>query len=99
GDAEKRGKLRLVASRAGRDGSVTICRDLDLYATLLGEGDAVRHDVKPGRAAWVQVAEGAVSLDGRRLDAGDGAAIETAGAIEIKGAAETAEVLLFDLAA
>lgn len=98
-DAEKRGKLRPIASRTGRDGSVTIHRDVDLYATLLGEGESVRHELKPGRASWVQVAEGAVLLNGQQLDAGDGTAIETPGVIEIRGAAEEAEVLLFDLAA
>src|SRR5262245_5659987 len=55
---DKRKKLRLVGSRDGRDGSVTIHQDVDLYATRLEAGEALRHDLKPGRHAWVHVARG-----------------------------------------
>ncbi len=96
--AEKRGRLRLVGSRAGRDGSVTIHRDVDLYAALLGAGDKVRHALKPGRVAWVQIAGGNAVLNGEPLRAGDGVAIDNAGPIEIAGTADTADVLLFDMA-
>ncbi len=98
-DAEKRGRLRLLASRAGRDGSLTIHRDVDLYAAVLQPGDVVRHEVRAGRRSWVQVARGVVSIDGRRLQAGDGAAIDDVDAVEIVGADDKAEILLFDLAA
>jgi len=96
-DADKRGKLRLVGSRDGRDGSVTIHRDVDLYATVLGDGEKVSHDVKTGRIAWVQVARGTATLNGEHLYPGDGVAIEEAGKIELGGTSE-AEILLFDMA-
>ena len=96
-DAEKRGKLRLVASRDGRDGSVTVHQDVDLYATLLGADDKVSYDLKPGRHAWVQVARGQVRLNGELLKEGDGAAIVQVETIALEGATD-AEVLLFDLA-
>ncbi len=95
-EAEKRGKLRLVGSRDGREGSVTIHRDVDLYATLLGDGDRVSHVVNPGRIAWVQVARGTVTLNGEQLYPGDGVAIENAGKLELVGTSD-AEVLLFDM--
>jgi quercetin 2,3-dioxygenase len=94
---EKRGRLRLVGSRDGRDGSVTIHRDVDLYATLLGAGDSVSHELAPGRIAWAQVAGGAASINGTPLSAGDGVAIETAGKLTLTGTDE-AEILLFDMA-
>ena len=65
-DAEKRGKLRLVASPDGRDGSVKIRQDNELYATVLGAGDSVKHALKPERHAYVQVARGSVTLNGKR---------------------------------
>ena len=96
-EEEKRGKLRLVASRDGRDGSVTVHQDVALYATLLGAGDKVSYDLKPGRHAWVQVARGQATLNGELLKEGDGAAIEKVERIELQGATDS-EVLLFDLA-
>lgn len=95
--AEKRGQLRLVASRGGRDGSVSLHRDADMFATLLDAGQSVRHTLRDGRAAWVQVARGSVSLNGTRLEAGDGVAIEDAGELAFDGARD-AEVLVFDMA-
>jgi redox-sensitive bicupin YhaK (pirin superfamily) len=96
-EAEKRGRLRLVASRGGRDGSVAIHRDVDLYAALLSEGERVRHELKRGRTSWVQVAQGAVSIEGELLREGDGAAVENVAGLEIIGADGKAEALLFDL--
>jgi len=96
---EKRGKLRLVGSRDGRDGSVTIHRDVDFYATLLNEDEAVSHTLKPGRTAWVQVAQGTAKLNGEQLYPGDGVAIEEAGVIALAGTSPDAEILLFDMAA
>jgi redox-sensitive bicupin YhaK (pirin superfamily) len=95
-DGEKRGKLRLVASPDGRDGSVTIRQDNELYATLLGTGESVRHELKPDRHAYVQVARGSVKLNGAELQEGDGAAISAEKAVELTGV-QDAEVLLFDL--
>jgi redox-sensitive bicupin YhaK (pirin superfamily) len=96
-EAEKRGKLRLVASPDGRDGSVKIRQDNELYVTVLGHGQSVKHDLKPDRHAYVQVARGSVQLNGKKLDEGDGAAISTEKAVELTGVKD-AEVLLFDLA-
>lgn len=102
--ADKQGQLRLVGSRDGRDGSVTIHQDISLYATTLAEGETVDHVLAPGRVAWVQVARGAIALNGQALTAGDGAAIEASvgddlDRITLTGAANEAEVLLFDMAA
>jgi redox-sensitive bicupin YhaK (pirin superfamily) len=94
---EKRGRLRLVASRDGRDGSVTVHRDVDLHATLLAAGETVAHELAAGRIAWVQIARGAAIVAGETLAEGDGLAIDTAGRIEIEGV-DDAEVLLFDMA-
>jgi len=96
-EEEKRGRLRLVASRDGRDGSVTVHQDVDLYATLLGAEEKVAYDLKPGRHAWVQVARGQATLNGELLKEGDGAAITKLDTIELEGATDS-EVLLFDLA-
>ena len=95
-DAEKHGRLRLVAARDGRDGALTIHQDVDLYAAVLEPGDKVTHALRDGRFAWLQVAPGSVTLNGQRLDAGDGAAVSDEPALEIR-ADEPAEVLLFDL--
>ena len=97
GEDEKRGKLRLVASPDGRDGSVRIRQNNDLYATLLSSGESVKHALKKNRYAYVQVARGSVKLNGTRLDEGDGAAITAEKAVELTGVQES-EVLLFDLA-
>jgi len=96
-EAEKRGKLRLIASPDGKDGSVTIHQDARLYVSLLAPGQEVKHDLGKGRYAWLQVAKGAVELNGKRLAQGDGAAVSDEGTLAIKGTDE-AEVLLFDLA-
>jgi hypothetical protein len=72
---EKQGTLRLVGSRDGRDGSVTVHQDVSLYATSLREGETVNHQLADGRVAWVQVARGSVQLNDRSLTAGDGGAV------------------------
>ena len=96
-DAEKRGKLRLVVSPDGRDGSVQIRQDNELYATVLSPGESVEHALKPDRHAYVQVARGSVTLNGAQLDAGDGAAVSAEKSLQLTGVND-AEVLLFDLA-
>ena len=97
GEAEKSGKLRLVASPDGRDGSVKIRQDNELYATVLGPGEVVKHELQPDRHAYVQVARGSVALNGKKLETGDGAAISGEQALELRGV-DKAEILLFDLA-
>jgi redox-sensitive bicupin YhaK (pirin superfamily) len=96
-EAEKRGRLRLIASPDGREGSVKIRQDNELYATVLGRGDSVKHELKPERHAYVQVARGSVKLSGKELAEGDGAAISAEKSVELTGVSD-AEVLLFDLA-
>ncbi len=96
-EAEKRGKLCLIASPDGREGSVKIRQDNELYATVLSEGVSVKHTLKPDRHAYVQVARGSVKLNGKPLDIGDGAAISAEKTVELTGVKD-AEVLLFDLA-
>ena len=93
---DKRGKLRLLASPDGRDGSVKIRQDNELYATVLGAGEIVKHDLKPERHAYVQVARGSVTLNGTALETGDGAAISAEKFVELTGVKD-AEVLVFDL--
>ena len=94
---EKSGRLRLIASPDGRDGSVTIRQDNELYAAVLGKGESVRHELKPDRHAYVQVARGSVTLNGASLSEGDGAAISAEKSFELAGVRD-AEVLVFDLA-
>jgi len=95
-EADKRGKLRLLVSHDGRDGSVKIRQDNDLYATVLGKDETVKHELKPQRHAYVQVARGSVKLNGTTLETGDGAEISEEKALELTGVKD-AEVLLFDL--
>jgi quercetin 2,3-dioxygenase len=96
-EAEKRGKLRLIASRDAGDGSVKINQDAKLYVSLLKPGEEVAHEFGAGRHGWLQVARGAVEVNGKTLAQGDGAAISDEKKVSIKGA-DDAEVLLFDLA-
>lgn len=95
-DAEKRGRLRLVASPDGADGSVRIQQDARMFATRLEGGQTVAHSFAGGRQGWLHVARGSAELGGKKLEAGDGVAIDGEQQISIssKGAAE---VLLFDL--
>ena len=96
-DSDKRGRLRLVASRDGRDGSVLIHQDADIYASILGAGGAVSHGLAAGRHAWIQVVRGAVAVNGKSLRAGDGAAASELPTLQITGATDGTEILLFDL--
>jgi quercetin 2,3-dioxygenase len=95
-DEDKRGRLRLVASPDGADGSVTICQDARVYATVLGPGQQVVHSLAPDRHAWVHVARGSFTLNGQRLTAGDGAAASKESVLTLVGE-QDAEALLFDL--
>jgi quercetin 2,3-dioxygenase len=96
-EAEKRGRLRLIASRDAGDGSVKINQDAKLYVSLLKPGEEVVHEFGAGRHGWLQVARGGVMLNGKKLTQGDGAAISDEKKVNISGT-EDAEVLLFDLA-
>jgi redox-sensitive bicupin YhaK (pirin superfamily) len=94
---QKRGKLRVIASRDAREGSVKIHQDAKLYVSLLKPDEEVTHQLAKERYGWLQVARGAVQLNGKKLNQGDGAAISDETMLALK-ATEDAEVLLFDLA-
>ncbi|MBI2316314.1 MAG: pirin family protein [Betaproteobacteria bacterium] len=94
--ASKRGRLRLIASPDGREGSVSIHQDACVYASLLDAGERVVHAIAPGRRAYVHVARGSVSASGKRLDAGDALKAIGEGEIPLEDG-RSAEVLLFDL--
>jgi hypothetical protein len=94
--AEKRGRLRLVGSRDGREGSVTIHQDVDLYAALLDGGDALTFSPAPERKVWVQVVRGNLTVNGAELREGDGAAAVSEATLTIR-ADDDSEILLFDL--
>jgi redox-sensitive bicupin YhaK (pirin superfamily) len=93
----KLNRLRLVASPDGKDDSVTIHQDARLYASILEQGKSVRHELGHARYAWLQVVRGEVSLNGKTLKAGDGAAVEHEAALEITGLTPSSEFLMFDL--
>jgi quercetin 2,3-dioxygenase len=93
---DERGRLHLVASRDGRDGSLTIHQDVDLSAGRLAAGDIVETRLRAGRLGWLQVARGAVTLNGAHLVTGDGAAIKDESALAIRAESD-AEILLFDM--
>ena len=90
------GRLHLVASKSGRDGSLRINQDADLWLARFSNGETVTHELKPKRHAWIHVAEGNVELNGQRLAAGDGVAVSDESKLELAGKGK-AQVLLFDL--
>jgi quercetin 2,3-dioxygenase len=90
------GRLNLVASKTGRDGSIAINQDANVYVGKFEVGNALTHDLGEGRGAWLHVAEGEVALNGRALKAGDGAALTAEIAFELR-AGQPSQVLLFDL--
>jgi quercetin 2,3-dioxygenase len=97
-EAARRGRLALIASPDAADGSTRIHQDARVYATLLEGEERLRHPIAPGRHAWVQVARGALSVNGRDLAAGDGAALSGEEAVELAARGDPAEALVFDLA-
>lgn len=93
---DKQGQLRLVASRDGREGSVTIHQDTDLFASLLGAKEQIAHRIAAGRLAYLHLIKGAVHVNGVALRTGDAAKIQAETALVI-AADEESELLLFDL--
>ena len=96
--AAKQGKLKLIASPDGREGSVTVHADAHIYAALLLANDQLVHKLEPGRLAYLHIARGSVSVNGYALAAGDALKVSSSEEIELANARD-AEVLLFDLAA
>jgi redox-sensitive bicupin YhaK (pirin superfamily) len=93
---ERCGQLRLIASEDGRDGSVTVHQDVSLFASILDAGNEVEHKMDEKRYAWIQVARGAITINGEKAQQGDGLVITGESDLQIK-AQEPAEILLFDL--
>ena len=96
-DELKQGKLCLIASNDGREGSVTINQDANVYATTLDSGQTVSAHLPDGRRAWIQVARGAVTLNDLELNQGDGAAVDSETSLLLTGR-EPSEILVFYLA-
>ena len=95
-EADKRGKLKLFLSKTGRDGSLSLRQNADIYAGLFDADEQAQHIIAPGRAGYIQVAKGALTVNGQSLSQGDGLQL-TAGEVQLRGG-DQAEILLFDLA-
>jgi quercetin 2,3-dioxygenase len=93
---EAHGRLHLVVSKTGRDGSIEINQDADLYLAMLDPGHEVAHPLQAGRHGWVHVAEGEATVNGEKLKAGDALGLSDEPGVRIK-AEKAAQVLLFDL--
>ena len=94
---ERRGKLRLVASPDGAEGSVQIQQDVSMFAALLQDGDRVSHELAEGRHAWLQIVRGNVIVDGVELGEGDGASLSDTASVSVESVGDV-ELILFDLA-
>ncbi len=99
GSSERQDQWRLVGSRDGREGSVTIHQNVSLYTATLSKGAALTYELTDNRRAWLQIARGTVQLNGQEMTAGDGAAIANLTPLNLTATADDTEVLLFDLAA
>lgn len=97
-DVERRGKLRLMVSRDGRDGSAKINQDAEVYSAILGNGEKVEHELRTGRHGWVQVVRGSLDVNGTKLEHGDAVSTSDESKLTITATADEAELLLFDLA-
>ena len=93
---ERRGQLRLIASSDGRDDSVQLNQDVNLFASILGEDETVERAIDPARYAWIQVARGSVTVNGEHAAQGDGVVVVAEPSLTIR-AEQPAEILLFDL--
>ncbi|MDJ0728514.1 MAG: pirin family protein [Crocosphaera sp.] len=95
---EKQGKLRLVASGGGKDDSVKINQDVELYVVVLNKGDHINYSINSNRSLWIQAAKGSVQINGQTVNSGDGAAITQETKIDLIATSNDTEILLFDLA-
>ena len=93
----KQGKLKLIASGGGDDDSIHINQDVNLYASVLKNGDEVSLDLAPNRHAWIQLISGSLDVNGEKLTTGDGAAISEVQELKLKGTSDNTEFLLFDM--
>ena len=92
----KPGALHLIASKSGRERSIAINQDADLYVAKLAGGDQVTHALRPQRHAWIHVAEGEVTVNGQRLQSGDAAALSDESTLRLTANGDS-QILLFDL--
>jgi quercetin 2,3-dioxygenase len=95
--AARQGRLQLVASRDGRQGSLSIHQDVAIYDGVLDAGDHAELTLAKGRHAWVQVVRGSATVNGETLKAGDAAAVSEEPGLKLEGV-QKAELLVFDLA-
>jgi len=93
---ERRGRMRLIASSDGREGSVGLNQDVALFASILDAGQEIERRIDPARYGWIQVARGSVSVNGENAGQGDGVVVVAESDLKIK-AQEDAEILVFDL--
>ena len=94
---DKRGRLLPIVNRGGADGALHLNQDAALYATILQDGQEVSHALGAGRKAWVQVVRGTLTVNGERLNEGDGAALADVDRVQLTGTETGGEALLFDL--
>ncbi|HKP70202.1 MAG TPA: pirin family protein [Pyrinomonadaceae bacterium] len=94
---DKEGKLKLIASRGGDDGSIHINQDVQLFASVLKSGEVVEHKLNENRHAWLQLISGSLEINGEKIEAGDGAAVSDENALKLKALKDNTEFLLFDL--
>ncbi len=97
-DEQKEKQMRLIASGNGRHRSITLHNDADIYSALLHEGEAVRHQLRPGRTAWLHVAKGSAEVNGTTLATSSSVSVATS-SIELVGQSSDTEVLLLDVKA
>ena len=95
--SDQRGKLRLVGSPSGRDGSIVIHQDAQIYDALLNKGDVVTRELQARRKSWIQVISGGIEVNGRAAGTGDGVAAHDEAQLNITSRADNSEFLLFDL--
>lgn len=94
---EKNGQLRLIASRGGDDGSIHINQDVRLYASIMKSGEELKYDIANDRHAWIQLISGSLEVNGKTINAGDGAAVSDETTLAIKSLEDGSEFLFFDL--
>ncbi len=94
---DKKGRARLVVSGDGRDGSLMIHQDADLYAGLLDAGASLQHGLRQGRRGWVQIVRGALDVNSIKLESGDGLALENETLLTLSASKDQTEFLIFDL--
>jgi quercetin 2,3-dioxygenase len=97
-EEERNGRLRLLVAPGGEGGALNIHQDVRIYSAILDRSEEVAHALEPGRAAWIQAARGSVTVNGTKLEQGDGAAIEDETTLTIVGNGPGSEILFFDLA-